>query len=405
MIRDRDPPTARRCAHRGDMPDIPRQDARPARLENLDLLLARSVGDGDQAHAVLQPLSKPIAAPCVVAMLANRAFPQREAEQLAARNDGDAVALRMRVEAFQVVGGRHEPARGLRSVRRQPHVETFAAIAGRIEQPQLRAALIDDALPVGLRVACVEVVVIGVTRDVRTVRPARIEVADAFRIGEEEHALADPHRAGHVAFEPGQAPELAGPLRVDPQVSRRAAAVTLPARGVRRIASDDARLARPERKMIDLPQRQRGRHSPCRIERERAIVAEERLPVGRDEDDVPVARPATNDHVGSEPGEPPRGPALGGHHVDLRMLLVATDECDPASVRRQARRRRLGQSRGQAAGRTSGGGNTPEVVIADEDDRVVVERRIAQVAGMVVHGVSIGTRTGILASPRVDADF
>ncbi len=44
----------------------------------------------------------------------------------------------------------------------------------------LRAALVDDALAVGLGVARVEVVVIGVAADVAAVGKARVEVADAL---------------------------------------------------------------------------------------------------------------------------------------------------------------------------------------------------------------------------------
>jgi hypothetical protein len=68
-------------------------------------------------------------------------------------------------------------------MRRQLDRDAHTGIARRVEQPQFGAALIDDTLAVGLCVACVEIVVVGVAPDVAAIGAARVEVADAVGIG------------------------------------------------------------------------------------------------------------------------------------------------------------------------------------------------------------------------------
>ena len=75
-------------------------------------------------------------------------------------------------------------------------------------------------------------------------------------------------------------------LGVDPQVARGAAAVALPARGVGGVAADHHRLAGTEREVVHLAQRQELRQAARGVERVRAVVAEERLAVRGDEQDV-----------------------------------------------------------------------------------------------------------------------
>jgi hypothetical protein len=167
----------------------------------------------------------------------------------------------------------------------------------------------------------------------------------------------------------------------------RAAAIALPARGIGGVAADHLRIAGTERQMVDLPERNDRRHAAGERQRERAVVAEERLAVRRDEQDLPVRREAAHHHVGTEPRHAPRQAAFGGHHIDLGMLLVAADERDALAVGRKGRRRRLAQPRGQPARDAAAGADAPEVVVANEDDRVVANRRMAKVARLR-HGVA-----------------
>ncbi len=102
------------------------------------------------------------------------------------------------------------------------------------------------------------------------------------------------------------------PVGIDPQVSRGSAAVAFPARRVGGVAADDLGLAGAEGEVIDLAQRQQLRHAAVRIEGKRAIVAEERLAVGRDEEDATLGRKAAHQHVGAKPCHPPRGPPSAG---------------------------------------------------------------------------------------------
>ncbi len=253
-------------------------------------------------------------------------------------------------------------------------------LVGRVEQPDVGAALVDDARAVRLRVARVIDVVIGVAALVRAVGPARVKIAHALAIGEEVDALADPHRTRDVARQLLHAAEISAAVRVDPQMPRGAAAVALPARRVGGVAPDDHGLAGAVGQVIDLAVGKHFRQPAIDGKRERAVVAEERLPVRRDEQDAALRRPAAHEHVRAEPRHPPRGTALGGHQIDLGVLLVAADVGDPLAIRREHRRRRFSQSRREAPRRAAGGIHAPEIVVADEDDGVAHERRLAQVA-------------------------
>ena len=383
MVGDRDPRAGGRRLHRDDAAHVPRHRARGAVLEYLDALLARAVAYRDERGAVGQPLPETVARTVAHAELAHAAFPQREREGLAAHVDREAVPRRMQREAAQVVAGGHELACRLRTMRGHRDVDARGAVGGGVEQPDIAAAVIDDALAVGARIAREIVVVIGVAPLVAAVGPARVQVAHALAVGDEVHALADPHRRRDVAGQLAHAPERAGARRIDPQVTGAAAAVALPAGGIAGIAAEHHRVARTERQMVHLSQRQQLRHAAGRIERERAVVAEERLPVRRHERNVPLRRPAAHLHVGAEPGHAPRGTARGRHQVHLRVLLVAAHERERAAVGGEGRGRRFAQAGGEAARIAAIRGHAPQVVVADECDGVAVDRGEAQVAEIV----------------------
>ena len=388
MVGDRHLRAARRRAQLDHAADVPRQHARRAVLPHVHALLARLVADGDERRAVGEPL--PVAMPRAFrrAVLAHRAFPQPERDELAAHVEREAVPGRVHGESAQVVRGGHELARRLRAMRGHVDRDPARRVRLGIEAPQVRAALVDDARAVGLRVPRVEVVVIGVPAPVRAVGLARVEIAHALGVRQVVHAVADPHRAGDVAGQLRHPPERAAAVRVDPQVPGRAAAIALPARGVRRVAADDLRVAGSQREVIDLSQRQQLRHAARGVERERAVIAEERLAVRRHEEHVPFRRPAAHHHVGPEPRQAPRRAAFGRHHVDLRVLLVAADERQLRAVGRKARRGRLPQSCRQAPRDAAVGADGPQVVVADEDDRIAADRGMTQIS-LLAHGVGV----------------
>jgi len=157
--------------------------------------------------------------------------------------------------------------------------------------------------------------------------------------------------------------------------------------------------------VVHLPERHELRRAAGGVERERAVVAEERLTMGRHEQDVAVACPAAHHHVGAEPRHAASGPAGRRHQIHLRVLLVAPDERELRAVGRQAWRRRLAQSGGEPARDTAGGANRPQVVVADENDRIALEGGLAQVA-LVAHGVlfrGVGSRCAQPARPVAEA--
>ena len=95
-------------------------------------------------------------------MAVHRAFPQRHGEDLSARFQRQAVSFGVQLHAVQVLGHGHETARGLGAAAGHVDLEPLAAILRRVEQPQLGAALVDDAFAVAGGMAGVEVGVVGV---------------------------------------------------------------------------------------------------------------------------------------------------------------------------------------------------------------------------------------------------
>jgi hypothetical protein len=177
----------------------------------------------------------------------------------------------------------------------------------------------------------------------------------------------------------------------------RAAAIALPAPGIGGVAADDSRVAGAFGQVIHLSQFEHLRHAAGRAERERAIVTEERLPVGGNEQDLAFARPSANLDVWPEPRHPPCRAAARFHQIDLGMLLVATDERDPFPVGGKARRRGLGEPGSQPARDAAGGADRPQIVVADENDRVAVQGRVAQVT-LLAHGGSVVAGMGCAGS-------
>lgn len=182
-----------------------------------------------------------------------------------------------------------------------------------------------------------------------------------------------PARLAHAA-------ELTAAVGVDPQVPRGTAAIALPARGIGGVAADDEGASRPVGEMIDLAPGQQLRQPARDVDRVRAIVAEEGLPVRRHEEDAPVGGPAAHHHVGTEPGHPSRRTPVRGHEIHLGMQLVAADEGEPLAVRRERRRRRLARTRGEPGRHAAFGAHAPEVVVAHEYDVIAAQRGLAQVA-------------------------
>src|SRR5437016_2283859 len=141
--------------------------------------------------------------------------------------------------AAEKLGGCDELARRLCAVRTYLDLESPARVLRRVEQPEIGAALVHDALAVGRGMARVVIVMVGMPPNSGTIGRARIEIADAFEVGEEPDAIAEPERARDVSLEHLQAAKLAGPGRVRPQRTGSAAAVALPARRVGGVAADD----------------------------------------------------------------------------------------------------------------------------------------------------------------------
>ena len=176
-------------------------------------------------------------------------------------------------------------------MRGRADVDRLRPVGGRIEQPDRAAALIDDATAIGLRMAGVEVVVIGMAAQLAAVGSAGVEVADAFAIAEKPDPFAQPHRAGEVSGQLAHAPERARSLGVDPERAGGTAPVSLPARRIGGVAADHASLAGAEGEVVDLAPGKGARHAALGGDREGVMIAKEGLGLCRHEHDLASGRP------------------------------------------------------------------------------------------------------------------
>ena len=87
----------------------------------------------------------------------------------------------------------------------------------------------------------------GVTMEVVSGRSAGVEIADAFMIGQEEDAVADPHWSCDIAFQLDQPPKFARAVRVYPEISGGASAIPLPARRIVVVPAYHGPIARRDR--------------------------------------------------------------------------------------------------------------------------------------------------------------
>src|SRR5258706_8604986 len=98
----------------------------------------------------------------------------------------------MEVVAPQELGGWHELARRLSAMGAHLDLEPLARILGRVEEPDVGAALVHDAPAIGRCMARVVVVVVGMAAQLAPGGGAREQGADTLVIGEEPDTGAQP---------------------------------------------------------------------------------------------------------------------------------------------------------------------------------------------------------------------
>src|SRR5205085_12291887 len=134
MVSDREELAAGRSFHRHDAADVGVERALGAVGEDVQPLLARGIAYRDEA-TIAEPAPMAKAHRVGRAVLAHRAFPEGEGEELAAHIGHEAVAGGMQVIAAEKIRSRHELARRLRAVRLHLDLEPPALVARRIEKP------------------------------------------------------------------------------------------------------------------------------------------------------------------------------------------------------------------------------------------------------------------------------
>jgi hypothetical protein len=193
-------------------------------------------------------------------------------------------------------------------------------------------------------------------------------------------ARTDPQRAGEIAFQLDQPAKLSLAGRINPQVARGAAPITLPARWIERVATNDATAIRPERNRLGGSRRQQFRRATIQTDGPQTRRTAERLLRVAIENDFAGIGPADDQRVCAQIRESARFAAFGRHHVHFQAAFIASAERQPCAITRERGMAHRPQARGEPSGGSAIGGNRPEIVVADEHDRFVMNRRKSVVA-------------------------
>ena len=343
---------------------------------DLQTFFASRVRNSHETLAVRQPPRQAQARVFRSAAAARGAFKHAQREHLAARREQQPFAFFVGRVVFQVLRRGHKLAGALRARTAVAELDLAALVRFRRENVQVGARVINNAPAVGLRKAHVVVVVLGVAPQVFAGRPARIEVADTFMVTDEVNTLAKPQRPAGIAFQLDQSAKTAVAVRVDPQVSRRPAAVAFPVGSVVGVAADDnaavgtvrQKSARADGQLLGRPAV--GRNRVCFRE-----VAE-RLRRVADEKDLLRRTPADDSGLGPQERQPPRHAAIGIHDEDFLVAFFSRSERDPAAVGRERGAEGRGATRRHPAGLAAAGRHHPQVFLTREHHGLAVEGRV-----------------------------
>ena len=129
-------------------------------IENDQAFLPRSVVDSNQTFAIIEPFEEAVAHAIRLAVLNDWPLPVAHRESLAARGQGDRVALGMQAVRIQIEAGGDESPAALGAQAGEEYRNALCRICGGIEQVEIAAGMIDYALPVGGEIAGIEIVMV-----------------------------------------------------------------------------------------------------------------------------------------------------------------------------------------------------------------------------------------------------
>ena len=224
---------------------------------------------------------------------------------------------------------------------------------------------------------------IGVPGYPGAIQRARIDVAGAFMIRQEEQPPADQHRAGQLPIQARQHPGEGGRgggwgiIRGGrPQLAGPAAAVPLPVRGLVGHAAGQQRGALGfQGQVIDRAERQQaGRGVAGTGDREGPAVLHGRLAGRGDGQHLVTGRPSGDPGLRVAPeGEPGRVTAVGVRGVDLRAPVPPAGPGHPGPVPGETRIADLGRLGGQPPRAAAHGRREPHVLASHEGDQLTAE--------------------------------
>ncbi len=354
----------------------------PGRVETHQLVLARGVGEEQQAAAG-EKHRHLFAAAAGEGPLADQARRlHRQGEHLAAGGGEQAPAVRGEGPALQVGLGVDEFRPRDVQVARHPDIQFAHLAGGDVPGREVHPELEDDPPVPQLRPADIVLVEGRVAGEPGAVGEHRPQVFPPEAVADEvDPAVLVPHREALVAGEVERALELGHRGIADPDLLGVAAAVPVP--GVEIEVVDEQRDPPAARLEGDARSAQVGeflRVAALDVHRVERPGAGRHVSVARAEKHPAPVIPADHLVRVAVEGELTRLAPLRGDYEHVLVAVVLAAEGDPLAIRAEGGEALLPLVGGHPDGRAPGEGRGPQVPRGAEDDPAAVQVGIAQVA-------------------------
>ena len=377
--------------------------ARAVLVGEIELFFTVAIGDERDLRAVGRPARPAVVRVRRMREVARRAFLDRHAEHVAARDDQRALGLGTEREVFDPVAGRDARRPHRDAVVRHLNRDLLVRVRLRVVDRELAVLLVHDLAVLALaRPAHVPGLAGRQLLDLLRLDVVGVQVERAVAVGVEVDLVSDPHRVALGPRGRRDGFELGGLQVVDEEILRPTAFVALPrAEVARQRRVHDLRSARREVAAARDRHRQRDRQTAVEIDRvqvrvgQRPTVAhraeQHRLAVVGPTVHLVVVAPAIRQRTARRiPRQLFRHAAGRRNHVHLLVAVVLAGERDPRAVGRKLREQLEPVVRGQARRGTAVRRREPQIARIAEDDFVAVDVGEAQElrlrVGSVVHG-------------------
>src|SRR5258707_1341841 len=213
----------------------------------------------------------------------------------------------------------------------------------------------------------------GVAAQIFACWRTRIDIADAFVIGDKIDTFANPARRGQVTLQAQQGTKLAITGNIAPQAAGSAAPVAFPARWLANVAPNNYTALRPKSNSIGHAIGQGGRQSSLRGQcANRPAIVIEMTGTGGKKNMLALRVPASNQARAGLKGQAPRFISQARHEIDLFGSLGFSHKGQLLAIGRKPGRFYLRHSSGQPLSTSPCICYQPEVIFGNKDNRILM---------------------------------